>query len=215
MSGFVATKLGMTQIFGKNGELIPVTVVQASPCTVVQVRMRDREGYDAVQIGFGTRRDKRVSKPLRANMAKGGRSTFVGLIEFRVDDASQYSVGQELKVEEMFSAGDTIDVTGVTKGKGYQGVVKRYGFAGQTAGHGTHESFRGPGSVGNRSFPGRIFRGKRMDGHMGASRRTIQNLEVVEVRGADGLLFVRGGLPGAKGANLILRPAVKKKVTPK
>jgi large subunit ribosomal protein L3 len=205
----------MTQIFGANGELIPVTVVEASPCTVVEVRSRDRDGYDAVQIGFGTRRDKRVNKPLRANMSKGGRTTFVGLIEFRVADASQYSVGQELKVEDMFAAGDTIDVTGVTKGKGYQGVVKRYGFAGQTAGHGTHESFRGPGSVGNRSFPGRIFRGKRMDGHMGNTRRTIQNLKIVEVRGAEGLVFVRGGLPGANGCNVVLRRAIKKKVTPK
>ena len=210
MIGFVGTKLGMTQIFGKNGELIPVTVVETTPCTVVQVRTRDREGYDAIQIGFGTRRDKNRNKPLKANMAKGGRSTFEGLMEFPVADVSQYQVGQELKVEEIFSAGDTIDVTGVTKGKGYQGVVRRYGFAGQTAGHGTHESFRGPGSVGNRSFPGRIFKGKRMDGHMGNVRRTTQNLEIVEVRGSEGLVFVRGGLPGSKGESVILRRAVKR-----
>jgi large subunit ribosomal protein L3 len=211
VTGFVGTKLGMTQIFGKNGELIPVTVVQATPCTVVQVRTRDRDGYEAVQVGFGTRREKRLSKALRGHMAKGGR-TFAGLLEFRVADASTYQVGQELKVTDVLSAGDIIDVTGVTKGKGYQGVVRRYGFAGQTAGHGTHESFRGPGSVGNRSFPGRIFRGKRMDGHMGSARRTTQNLQVVQVRAEEGLVLVRGAVPGSPGGQVILSRAAKKKV---
>jgi large subunit ribosomal protein L3 len=212
VTGFVGTKLGMTQIFGDNGELIPVTVVQTTPCTVVQVRTRDRDGYEAVQVGFGTKREKRTSKALRGHMAKGGRTTFVGLLEFRVADASTYQVGQELKVSDVLSAGDIIDVCGVTKGKGYQGVVRRYGFAGQTAGHGTHESFRGPGSVGNRSFPGRIFRGKRMDGHMGSVRRTTQNLKVVQVRADEGLVLVRGAVPGSPGERVILSRAVKKKV---
>jgi len=212
VTGFVGTKLGMTQIFGANGELIPVTVVQATPCTVVQVRTRDRDGYDAVQVGYGTKREKRISKPLRAHMTKAGRSTFAGLLEFRVADASAYAVGQELKVSDVISAGDIIDVTGITKGKGFQGVVRRYGFAGQTAGHGTHESFRGPGSVGNRSFPGRIFRGKRMDGHMGSAQRTTLNLKVVQVRADDGLVLVHGALPGAPGERVVLRRAVKQKV---
>jgi large subunit ribosomal protein L3 len=205
----------MTQVFGPGGELIPVTVVEATPCTVVEVRTRDRNGYDAVQIGFGNRREKRLRKPLRGQMARGGRATFAGLMEFPVDDASAYQIGQELKVAEVFKAGDKIDVCGVTKGKGFQGVVRRYGFKGQTATRGTHESFRGPGSVGNRSFPGRIFRGKRMDGHMGSASRTIQNLVIVEVRGDEGLVLVRGGLPGATGDRIVLKRAIKKPVTAK
>jgi large subunit ribosomal protein L3 len=239
----------MTQVFGKNGELIPVTVVEAAPCTVVQLRTRDNDGYDAIQVGYGAKRDKLICKPMRGHSAKavGARaeaakaagadsaakarrrsalakakgatqidaekdSVFLGLVEFHVDDLSKYQVGQELKVADVFKAGDKIDVRGVTKGKGYQGVVRRYGFKGQTATRGTHESFRGPGSVGNRSFPGRIFKGKRMDGHMGNAARTIQNLEIVEVRGDDGLVFVRGGLPGARGQQIVLNRAVKRAV---
>jgi large subunit ribosomal protein L3 len=202
----------MTQVFGKNGELIPVTVVEATPCTVVQVRTRDVDGYQAIQVGFGAKRDKLVGKALRGHMTKAGRANFAGLIEFPVDDASAYQAGQELKVGEVFKAGDKIDVRGVTKGKGYQGVVRRYGFKGQSATRGTHESFRGPGSVGNRSFPGRIFKGKRMDGHMGAASRTIQNLEIVEVRPDEGIVLVRGGLPGAAGERIVLNRAVKRAV---
>ena len=210
MTGFIGKKLGMTQVFGPDGELVPVTVVEAAPCTVVQVRTRDTDGYDAVQVGFGTKRERLVNKPLKAHMTKAGRGNFAGLLEFDVEDVSTYQLGQELKVGDVFKAGDKIDVYGVTKGKGYQGVVRRYGFRGQTATRGTHESFRGPGSVGNRSFPGRIFRGKRMDGHMGSARRTIQNLEIVEVRAEEGLVLVRGGLPGAAGERVVLNRATKK-----
>jgi large subunit ribosomal protein L3 len=240
----------MTQVFGNNGELIPVTVVEAKPCTVVQVRTRDVDGYQAIQIGYGAKRDKLVCKPLRGHTAKAVQAraeaakdgakaakarkrsalakaragkkeaelsaesapVFVALMEFRVDDASSYQVGQELKVGDIFKAGDKIDVRGMTKGKGYQGVVRRYGFRGQTATRGTHESFRGPGSVGNRSFPGRIFKGKRMDGHMGAAMRTIQYIEIVEVRADDGIVLVRGGLPGAAGEPVILKRAIKQAI---
>jgi large subunit ribosomal protein L3 len=250
--GFIGTKVGMTQVFGPNGELIPVTVVEAKPCTVVQVRTSDVDGYQAVQVGYGAKRDKLANKPLRGHAAKAvaaraeaakgspadapakarkrsalaksrtkgdatvqeeGAPVFVGLLEFRVDDASAYQVGQELKVDDVFKAGDKIDVRGVTKGKGYQGVVRRYGFKGQTATRGTHESFRGPGSVGNRSFPGRIFKGKRMDGHMGAVSRTIQNLEIVEVRADQSVVLVRGGLPGAAGEAVVLNPAIKRTIS--
>ena len=230
MTGFVGKKLGMTQVFGPDGELVPVTVVEAAPCTVVQVRTRDTDGYDAIQVGYGAKRDKLVGKPLRGHTAKARpaltaerskaklakkdrpRNGFTGLLEFDVDDVANYQVGQELKVGDILKAGDKIDVFGVTKGKGYQGVVRRYGFKGQTATRGTHESFRGPGSVGNRSFPGRIFRGKRLDGHMGSARRTIQNLEIVEVRADEGLVLVRGGLPGATGGRVVLNRAVKKAI---
>jgi large subunit ribosomal protein L3 len=212
VTGFIGKKLGMTQVFGPDGELVPVTVVEATPCTVVQLRTRDTDGYDAIQIGFGTKRERLVNKPLKAHMTKAGRANFSGLLEFDVEDVSAYQIGQELKVGDVFKAGDKIDVWGITKGKGYQGVVRRYGFKGQTATRGTHESFRGPGSVGNRSFPGRIFRGKRMDGHMGSARRTIQNLEIVEVRADEGLVFVRGGLPGAAGERVVLNRAVKKAI---
>jgi large subunit ribosomal protein L3 len=202
----------MMQVFGSDGELIPVTVVDAKPCTVVDVRTRDRDGYDAVQLGFGQRSDKRKTKAVRGHMTKAGRSTFIGLVEFRVTDASAFQVGQEVKVSDVFASGDKIDVSGVTKGKGFQGVVRRYGFAGHTATHGTHESFRGPGSVGAGTYPGHIWKGKRMPGHMGSRKRTTQNLEVVEVRADDGLILVRGGVPGARGERVILKPAVKKAV---
>lgn len=211
MLGLIGKKLGMTQRFVEGGNLVPVTVIEAGPCTVVQVRTRDVDGYDAIQVGFGERREKRLGKARRTHMAKAGRSNFRTLREFRLAGPGEFQVGQELRLDTLFRAGDVVDVSGTTKGKGYQGVMKRHGFGGHRATHGTHESFRGPGSVGCRSYPGRIFKGKRMDGHMGQERRTTQNLAVVEVRADQNLLLVRGAVPGANGTDVVVRPAVKRR----
>ncbi len=213
MLGLIGKKLGMTQRFVEGGNLVPVTVIETGPCTVVQVRTIDRDGYDALQVGFGTRREKNLSKARRGHANKAGRANFASLLEFRLREAGEWQIGQELRLAEMFKAGDFVDVTGTSKGKGFQGVMKRHNFSGHRATHGTHESFRGPGSVGCRSYPGRIFKGKRMDGHMGQERTTTQNLTVVEVRADDNLLMVRGAVPGAKGTQVIVRPAVKRQRT--
>ena len=211
MSGLIGTKIGMTQVFGTDGELVPVTVVLAGPCTVVAVRTRERHGYEAIQLGFGARKEKRISKAERGHMAKSGRSNYAALAEVRVEDSSGYEVGQEIKVSEVFSEGDIVDVSGTSKGKGFAGVMKRHHFGGHRATHGTHESFRGPGSIGACAYPGRVFKGKKMAGHMGARCRTVQNLRVVGVRDDENLLLVRGGVPGPRGAELLIRPAVKAK----
>jgi len=211
LPGIIGKKIGMTQIFGAAGELIPVTVVEAPPCTVVQIRTNERDGYQAVQIGVGKRRAKRVNKPRKGHHAKAGREDFESLHEFRVDDVSAYTVGQEVKLTEVLGPGDVVDVTGCSKGKGFQGVMRRHGFAGHKATHGTHESFRGPGSVGAHSFPGRIWKGKRMAGHLGNRRTTVQNLRVVAVRADEDLVLVRGGIPGARGCDVVIRAAVKGK----
>lgn len=213
MLGLLGKKVGMTQRFVEGGNLVPVTVIEAGPCTVVQVRTTDRDGYEALQIGFGARREKNLPKATRGHMAKAGRSNFASLLEFRLREAGEWQVGQEIRLADLFKAGDQVDVTGTSKGKGFQGVVKRYGFAGQTATHGTHESFRGPGSVGCRSYPGRIFKGKRMDGHMGQQKRTTQNLRIVEVRPDENLLMIKGAVPGAAGCQVVVRPAVKRQRT--
>ncbi|HEY2774929.1 MAG TPA: 50S ribosomal protein L3 [Candidatus Binatia bacterium] len=213
MLGLIGKKLGMTQRFVEGGNLVPVTVIETGPCTVVQVRSPERDGYHALQVGFGTRREKNLSKAERGHMAKGGRSNFSALLEFRLTEAGSWQVGQEIRLAELFHAGDHVDVTGTSKGKGFQGVMKRHNFSGHRATHGTHESFRGPGSVGCRSYPGRIFKGKRMDGHMGQDKCTTQNLRVVEVRADENLLMVRGAVPGAPGTQIVVRPAIKRQRT--
>jgi len=213
MLGLIGKKLGMTQRFATGGTFVPVSVIEAGPCTVVQVRTRDRDGYDALQIGFGRRREKNLTKAVRGHMAKAGRADFATLLEFRLTSPSEYQVGQDVKLESLFQVGDSVDVTGTSKGKGFQGVMKRHHFSGHKATHGTHESFRGPGSIGCRSYPGRIFKGKRMDGHMGQARRTTQNLSVVEVRAEENLIMVRGAVPGATGDQVLLRPSVKRRTS--
>lgn len=209
MLGLIGTKLGMTHIFDAAGEMVPVTVVRTGPCTVVQVRTRERDGYDAVQLGFDVLEERKVRKPARGHAAPSGKPGYRILREWRVDEPEQYKVGQEIKLTEVFNAGDAVDVVGTTKGRGTAGVVKRYGFGGHRATHGTHESFRGPGSIGARSYPGRVWKNKRMDGRMGDVRRTIPNLKIVAVRPEDDVLLVRGGLPGATGGYVLIERAVK------
>jgi large subunit ribosomal protein L3 len=211
MLGLIGKKLGMTQRFTPEGQALPVTVIHAGPNTVVQVRDRERDGYDAVQLGYGNRNPRRVGKALAGHMNKAGRADFGKLAEFRLEAAGEWQTGQELKVEDLFTAGDKIDVTGISKGRGFAGVMKRHHFSGHRATHGTHESFRGPGSVGACAFPGRIWKGKRMAGHMGQRRTTTQNLRVVEVRPEEQQVLIRGSVPGANDDLVVLRPAVKRK----
>ena len=209
MLGLIGKKLGMTQVFDPKGELIPVTVIQAGPCTVVQTKTAASDGYVALQLGFGEQKPQRTPKAYRNHCVKAGKGVFAVLGEFVPTDGGAYSVGQEIKVEDLFKAGDRIDVSGTTKGRGYTGVIKRHGFSGFPGSHGTHEYFRHGGSIGNRSYPGRVFKGKRMAGQYGNERVTTQNLEVVAVRPAEHLLLVRGCVPGARNGVVIIHPAVK------
>jgi large subunit ribosomal protein L3 len=208
--GLIGKKLGMTQIYTERGELVPVTVIQAGPCTVVQAKTATTDGYAAVQLGFGEKKSQRATKAVRQHCVKAGKGVFQVLREFRLeDDAAELALGGEVVVGSVFKAGDMVDVTGVSKGRGYAGVIKRHGFSGFPGSHGTHEYFRHGGSIGNRSFPGRVFKGKRMAGQLGNENVTIQNLEVIGVRADENLLLVRGAVPGARGGLVLVHPAVK------
>lgn len=209
MLGLIGKKIGMTQYFDEDGQAIPVTAVEVKPCTVVQVRTDDRDGYEALQLGYGERHENRIGKAQRGHRGGAGRTNFRGLKEFRVANAAEYAVGQDLKLEELFAAGDRVDVTGTSKGRGFAGVMKRHNFAGHRATHGTHESFRGPGAIGACAYPGRVFKGKRMPGRMGGQQTTTQNLSVVAVRPDDNVVLIRGAVPGANNGDVVLRPAVK------
>jgi len=194
----------MTQVFTGEGDLVPVTVIQAGPCTVVQAKTAARDRYAAVQLGFATQKESRVGKAMQGHVKKSGKGPFRVLREFKVGDDSQLEVGQDVRVADVFAAGDSVDVSGVSKGGGTAGVMKRHQFSGFPGSHGTHEYFRHGGSIGNRSYPGRAFKGKRMAGRLGNERVTITNLRVVEVRGEQDLIFVRGAVPGATGTTLII-----------
>ncbi|MGE5302211.1 MAG: 50S ribosomal protein L3 [Alphaproteobacteria bacterium] len=209
MTGLIGKKVGMTQFYNADGNVIPVTVIQTGPCVVVQKKEKDRDGYAALQVGFGSKKSQRMNKPLQGHMAKAGKGGFAVLREFRLDDVSQYQIGQEIKVADLFKAGDLIDVSGTSKGHGFSGVIKRWSFGGFPGSHGTHEYFRHGGSIGNRSFPGRVRKGKKMAGHWGNERVSVQNLEVVEVRSEQNLMLVRGAVPGAKQGVVIVRRASK------
>jgi len=209
MTGLIGKKVGMTQFYNAEGNLVPVTVVQTGPCVVVQKKESARDGYNALQVGFGSKKSQRVNKPVQGHMAKAGKGAFAVLKEFRLDDVSKYEVGQELKVNELFKVGDRIDVAGISKGHGFSGVIKRWSFAGFPGSHGTHEYFRHGGSIGNRSYPGRVRKGKKMAGHWGDEQVSIQNLEVVEIRAEQDLMLIKGAVPGAKQGIVIVRLAAK------
>jgi len=209
MTGLIGKKVGMTQFYNAEGNLVPVTVVQTGPCVVVQKKESGKDGYNALQVGFGSKKSQRVNKPMQGHMAKAGKGAFVVLKEFRLDDVSKYEVGQELKVSELFKVGDRIDVAGISKGHGFTGVIKRWSFAGFPGSHGTHEYFRHGGSIGNRSYPGRVRKGKKMAGHWGDEQVSIQNLEVVDIRAEQDLMLIKGAVPGAKQGIVIVRLAAK------
>lgn len=207
--GLIGKKIGMTQIFYEEGGVVPVTVVQAGPCTVVQVKTLEREKYAALQLGFEERDQKKFKKPLQGHFEKARVPSFRHLQEFRVSDPNPFKVGQVITVEE-FKVGDFVDVVGVSKGKGFMGVVKRWGFRG---GAGTHGSMfhRAPGSIGASSYPSRVWPGQRMGGHAGSQQATVQNLEVVDVRPRQNLLLLKGAVPGGRRGLLLIRAAKKKK----
>ncbi len=209
LKGIIGKKLGMTQIFHEEGGVVPVTVVQAGPCKVVQIKTASRDKYAAIQLGFEERDLKRVKKPLQGHFTKAQVPAFRYLKEFRVADADSFQVGQEITVEE-FKVGDRVDVTGVSKGKGFMGVVKRWGFRGGRATHGSM-FHRAPGSIGASSYPSRVWPGQKMGGHMGDQTTTLQNLEVIDVRPKQNLLLIKGAVPGGAKGLLFIRQAKKNK----
>lgn len=212
--GLLGRKLGMTQIFLDEGEVVPVTVLEAGPNVVVQVKTEDgADGYNAVQLGFGATKPQRVNKPERGHFDKAGLDTLpqhVAEVRLTKAAAATYEPGQSLKVSDVFSTGGHADVTGTSKGRGFAGVMKRHHFRGFMRTHGTHEFFRHGGSIGTRLTPGHVLKGKRMPGHQGSEQVTVQNLEVVRVEDERNLVFLRGGVPGPTGAVVLIRQAVKK-----
>ncbi len=210
MKGLIGKKVGMTQVYDEKGVLIPVTVIQAGPCVVVDVKTQSRDGYSAVQLGFGERKAKNAGKPLLGHAAKANYTTCAPacLKEIRLAADESIELGSVLKAD-VFAQNDYLDVTGTTKGRGFAGVVKRYRFGGGRASHGGAWTRR-TGSIGCREWPGNVIKGKRMPGHMGNTRCTMQNLQVVRVMSDDNVLLVRGAVPGANGGILVLRSAVKK-----
>ncbi|HEY0890896.1 MAG TPA: 50S ribosomal protein L3 [Nocardioides sp.] len=209
VKGLLGTKLGMTQVWDENNRVVPVTVVAASTNVITQIRQPQTDGYNAIQIGFGEIDGRKVTKPQAGQFAKAGTTPRRHLAEIRTADASAYTVGQELAVDT-FAAGDVIDVTGTSKGKGFAGTMKRHGFAGVSASHGAHRNHRKPGSIGACATPGRVFKGVRMAGHMGTDTVTTQNLTVHAVDAEKGLILLKGAVPGPKGGVLVLRSAAKK-----
>ncbi|MEV0153711.1 50S ribosomal protein L3 [Micromonospora sp. NPDC050686] len=209
VKGILGAKLGMTQVWDNN-RVVPVTVVQAGPCVVSQVRSAEKDGYSAVQLAYGTIDPRKVKKPISGHYAKADVAPRRHIVELRTADAADYSLGQEVTVEE-FPAGVVIDVTGKTKGKGYAGPMKRHGFHGLRASHGVERKHRSPGSIGACATPGRVFKGTRMAGRMGGVRYTVQNLTVQAVDTENNLLLVRGAIPGPKGALVLVRTAAKTK----
>jgi large subunit ribosomal protein L3 len=208
LKGVLGTKLGMTQVFNDQGKVVPVTVVAAGPCVVTAVRTAPQDGYAAVQLGYGEIDPRRVTKPVAGHFAKAGVTPRRYLVELRTDDADQYTLGQEVTAET-FGAGDLVDVTGRSKGKGTAGVMKRHGFKGLGSSHGTQRKHRSPGSIGGCATPGRVFKGLKMAGRMGNVRTTVPRLTVHAVDAGRGLLLIKGAVPGPKGGLVLVRSAAK------
>lgn len=208
LKGLLGEKLGMTQVWDENNRIVPVTVVKAGPCVVTQVRTPETDGYDAVQLGFGTPNLRKVTRPAQKHFEAAGVTPRRHLAELRTADASEYTLGQELTVE-VFEAGQEVDVTGTTKGKGFAGVMKRHGFHGLRASHGVQRKHRSPGSIGGCATPGRVFKGLRMAGRMGGDRVTTQNITIQSVDTDKGLLLLKGAVPGPTGGLVFVRSAAK------
>ncbi len=206
--GILGTKLGMTQIFTEDSRAVPVTVIQAGPCVVTQVKTMQRDGYEAVQLAYGETRRRGVSKPMAGHFERAGAEPALHLIELKTAGASAYTPGQTIKVD-IFERGERADVVGVSKGKGFAGTMKRHGFAGMGASHGTERKHRSPGAIGACATPSRVFRGTRMAGQMGSARVTVLNLEVVESDPERNLLLLRGAVPGPAGALVMVRSSIK------
>jgi large subunit ribosomal protein L3 len=209
MKSLLGKKLGMTQIFDEAGQLVPVTVIEAGPCSVVQRKTAATDGYEAVQLGFGAQKPERVCKPLTGHFKKAGLSAMRDLREVRVDAADEAKAGDTVTAE-VFEGVNFVDIVGVTKGKGFQGVMKRHNFGGGRATHGSH-FHRTTGSIGMKEEPARVFKGKKMAGQMGNTEVTAQSLKVVQVRAAENLILVKGAVPGANGTTVVVREALKRK----
>lgn len=208
IQGILGKKLGMTQVFVADGRRIPVTVVEAGPCTVVQKKTESTDGYNALQVGFEAKKSHRVNKPMMGHFKKADQGAFAALRELAADNVDEYQVGDQVTCDSVFKAGDIVDVTGTSKGKGFQGVIKRWGFSGGRATHGS-KFHRGPGSIGMSASPARVHRGKKMPGQMGNARVTQQNLEIVEVRADQNLILVKGAIPGPNQGLVLIRKCVK------
>jgi large subunit ribosomal protein L3 len=205
MPGLIGKKLGMTSVYDASGTNVPCTIIEAGPCVVTQVRTLEKDGYTAVQLGFGEKSDKRISKPMKGHFDKAGVTPKQRLVEFN-EFEKELNLGDEVRVDEVFNEGDYVFVVGKSKGKGFQGVVKRHGFGGVgQATHGQHNRLRAPGSIGAASDPARVFKGMRMAGQTGNKRVTVENLEVVKVIAEEGLLVVKGAIPGHKGSTVVIR----------
>ena len=208
--GLLGRKLGMTSLFTPEGQLIPVTVIEVGPCVVTQVKTEEKDGYNALQIGFGTRKATRTPKPLQGHFKKSGGNNYARLREFDVDNPADFSPGQAVS-PEIFKVGERVDVVGTTKGRGFSGVIKRHGFSGGPSGHGS-KCHRIPGSIGTSAWPSRVARGKKMPGHFGVDQFTTRNLEIVDVRPQENLILVRGPVPGHRDAFVMLKkPKIAKK----
>ena len=212
--GLLGKKLGMTQVFADDGERIPVTVIQAGPCHVVGKRTVEKDGYSALRIGFGEKPERLASRPELGTFKKAGVPPQRVVREFRLppEDVESYQVGQQLRPSEVFEMGIPVDITGVSKGRGFAGVMKRHGFGGAKSSHGVHEYFRHGGSIGCRLTPGRVFKGKKMSGHMGGDRQTVQNLQLVQIADDDDCVLIRGSVPGPKGSYVTVRKAATRDV---
>lgn len=208
----VGEKVGMTQIWDDQNRVVPVTLVRVAPCRVVQVKSHETDGYSAVQVTFGSVKPSKLAKPELGHFAAAGVEPGRRLVELRVDDSSRFEVGQELRAD-LFAAGERVDVTGVSKGKGFAGVMKRHNFAGLSASHGTHKVHRAPGAIGACATPSRVFKGTRMAGRMGNEKVTILNLEVVEADADRDLVLLRGAVPGPRGGLVVIRNAVASRAT--
>lgn len=208
VNGIIGRKVGMTQIFEDSGEAVPVTVIEAGPCPIVQLKTQEKDGYQAVQLGFGEQKESRINKPKRGHLAKAGVDSTYVLREFRVQSLDDLSVGNVVDAS-VFSEGERVDVTGTSKGRGFSGVVRRWNFAGGKKSHGGEQDLRRPGSIGASATPSRVFKGKRMAGRHGAKRNTIQNLSVIQADPERNLLVVKGAVPGPPNGLLLIRKAAK------
>lgn len=208
VKGIIGKKVGMTQVFDESGKAFPVTVIEAGPCPIVQIKTKNQDGYQAVQLGFGNRKENKVNRPERGHIQKAGIAPPRILCELPVDDADQLSVGSMID-SSIFSVGEYVDVTGTSKGLGFTGVVKRHGFAGGKKSHGGEQDLRRPGSIGASSYPSRVFKGKRMPGRHGGRRVTVQNLQVIQADTDRSLLLVKGAVPGPTNGVLLINKAVK------
>jgi large subunit ribosomal protein L3 len=209
MNAILGTKLGMTQVFDEQARAIPVTVIKAGPCRVVQIKTEETDGYNAIQISFREAKPGRVNKPEAGHYAKAGVAPARHLVELRVEDPSVYSLGQEIRIADLFEPGTKADVSGVSKGKGFAGVMERHNFSGQPASHGNHKKHRAPGSIGACATPARVFKGMRMAGRLGGERVTTLNIDIIGVDGERDLLLLGGAVPGPKGSVVLVREAVK------